>query len=486
MDSVDINLEQRILLSILEHPKKKVRLKLLAETTPEDFGSDWGRECREVMDRQIEMGKGLGTALDFASMPSLSREAANWIKGTPKRRRRAVRRTLEQVDALSHQLKKVRRIRSGLEGLEQASTFLMKERVTEKDLISFRGILEDTLLQTQEGSKRQPMLHIGAGQSKEELQEMVDQTLADRHELFVTTGMKALDEAYGGFAKGNVVTISANSGGGKTALALNLAAEMARSGLRTHYCTLEMTKQETVDRVTANIAQVPHDHIRLGTCSPVEKKKVTKSWQKFRKQARKRNGRLSIWDTKEEEEFTPQQLELSIKAMKYDVVIVDYITLFSSKHSDTWKMQMDYSRYFKKMAKRLGVVIILLTQLNEDDQIKYGKSIKENTDYWFYWKYGEDEEDDDQIEMKTGKARHSKKKSIQLTMQLDTMTITGTLEEMPIVGQRTGDPIVDDNEEETPRRRRRKGKKRKTKKAGSKRKKKGKTQKAVEKLRGFA
>jgi replicative DNA helicase len=483
MDTINLNLEQNILLTILEHPKKKVRLKALAETKPEDFGSEWGRECREVMDAQIELDKGLGTALDFAELPSLTKEAANWIKGTVKRRKRAVKRSLDQVDHLIYELKFTGRIRSCLEGMEYASSVLMGETISENDLDKAGSHLEGALLGLKGKYTSQPMLHIGSGQSLDDLNSMIDATLSDRKDLFVTTGMDALDEAYGGFAKGNVVTISANSGGGKTALALNMATEMARRGLRTHYCTLEMTKQESVDRITANLAQVPHDNIRLGNCSPNEKKRIVKAWRRYRKIARKRHGRLSIWDTKEEDEFTPQMLELSIKAMKYDVVVVDYITLFSSKHSDTWKMQMEYSRFFKKMAKRLNCVIVLLTQLNEDDQIKYGKSIKENTDYWFYWKYGEDEEDDEQTDMKTGKARHSKKKTIQLHMKLDTMTITGTLEEMPIAGQRINGPI---HEEKGSSKKEKKGRKGRKRQKEGRKKSKSRTQTAVEELSSFS
>lgn len=471
MKTINTKVEQRLLLCALEHPKAKIRNKILGEAIVEDFGSEYGIETREVMDAQLQRGKGLGTALDFAEMPSLSPEAQDFIQGTSKSRRRAMRYTEDQVDGLIYKLKTTRRLRDAFRGVEAASAILMASKITENGFKKFKNILEDTLMKMDEGFDQQPMHHLGTGQSKEDLQDLIKRTNADRKTSLIATGMDVLDQAYGGFARGNVVTVSANSGGGKTALALNLSVNMALKGLNSLYCSLEMSEAEATDRISANIAQVPHENIRLGQQNRKQKKRVAKAWKRFWKASRKLNGRLTVWD-KKDSDFTPQQLEISAKPFKYDVIVIDYITLFANKYGDTWKMQMEYSRFLKQMAKRLNCVVIILTQLNEDDQIKYGKSIKENTDYWFYWRYEEEEEEDGQTEMKTGKARHSRKKNFTLNMALETMTITGSLEEIPITGNRIPPTI------ET-KRDRKKGKK------GKKGKKRSRSAEAVRELGSF-
>ena len=107
----------------------------------------------------------------------------------------------------------------------------------------------------------------------------------------------------------------------------------------------------------------------------------------------------------------------------YDVVIIDYITLFDSKGMDTWKMQMEYSRYLSLVAKRLNCVIVLLSQLSDDERIKYGRAILENTDYWLWWPYGEEEEETGNVELRLAKARHGRRARIQAKFMLDIMSI---------------------------------------------------------------
>jgi len=433
MKIIDPRSEQRLLICALDHHKSKVRNWILANTDAIDFGSEFAKEVREVMDKQIQRGKPLGNCVDFSEMPSLSQEAQEFIRGTSKLRKKVTLYSKEEVEALVYKIKLHKRLRAAFSGLEKASSILMNKKVDEDHIQDFKATLEDTLMKIDEEFDGQPMEHIGMGQSKEDLERMVESVINPRPDQFIKTGIPTLDKLFT-FARGNVVTVSANSGGGKTIFALLLAKAAAAIGHKVLYYSLEMGKDELNDRLASNLAQVEHDRIRSGQLNPREKKTIAKQLRKYRKKLRKRKGRLTIWDVKND--ATPQNLEVAAKPFKFDIMIVDYITLFSSKYNDTWKMQMEYSRYFKQMAKRQNCMIIILSQLTEDEQIKYGRSIKENTDYWFYWVYGDDEEEDGQTEMKTGKARHNKKRSITLKMDLDYMTITGSLEELPVATTR--------------------------------------------------
>lgn len=429
MKVIDPKTEQRLLICALDHPKKKIRNLILGRTDTADYGSEFAKEAREVMDRQLQRGKPLGTAIDFAEMPSLSQEAQEFVRSTAKTRKKVASYSKEDVEALIYKLHLHKRLRQAFAGLEKASEILMKPKVDEEGLDEFKTILENTLMEVGEEFDDQPMQHIGTGQSEEEMEELIDRVVNPEAQTFIKTGT-ALDKLYT-LARGNVVTISANSGGGKTAFALNLATSAAALGYKALYYSLEMSKLELNGRLSSSVAQVNHDRIRDGRLNKDEKKDVSKAMRKYRKRLKKTKGRLTIWDVKTDS--TPMKLELAAKPFKFDIIVIDYITLFSSKFQDTWKMQMEYSRFLKQMAKRMNCLVIILSQLNEDEQIKYGKAIKENTDYWFYWRYGEEEEEEGQTEMKAGKARHNKKKSINLNMMLDVMTITGSVEEMSSV-----------------------------------------------------
>ena len=91
---------------------------------------------------------------------------------------------------------------------------------------------------------------------------------------------------------------------------------------------------------------------------------------------------------------------------------------------DTWKMQLEYSRYLKLMAKRLNCVIILITQLNDDERVKYGQGIEENADYWIWWPWRDDQEKETgDVVLRLAKARHAKPGRVDAKFTLDVMRI---------------------------------------------------------------
>ena len=87
-------------------------------------------------------------------------------------------------------------------------------------------------------------------------------------------------------------------------------------------------------------------------------------------------------------------------------------------------MQLEYSRYLKQMAKRLNCVVVTLTQVNTNDQVKYGTAVEENLDTWFKWKWREDEEQlTNQADVKLALCRHAPPASFPAKFELDKMTI---------------------------------------------------------------
>lgn len=76
------------------------------------------------------------------------------------------------------------------------------------------------------------------------------------------------------------------------------------------------------------------------------------------------------------------------------------------------------------MAKRLNCIVVLLTQLSDEERVKYGKAIEENTDYWIWWRWREDEEQETgDVELKLAKARHTSPRKFPAKFMLDRMKI---------------------------------------------------------------
>lgn len=430
MNLTDSRTEQKLLICALENKIPRLRNLILANTVPDDFGTDFGQEVRERMDTLLQLGKPLGSAIDFSSDPGLSKKAKRFIRGTPKRRTVAKKLTSKRITKLIDNLKAHRRVRVAYDCVEKGAE-LLNGAVREKEFDEFCTLLEDTLIGVKKSFDKQPLLHIGKGQSKEDLRKLQEQLTEKRAHKFIPTGLEALDHYIRGFERGNLVTLTANSGGGKSAVALNMAINQYLAGYNVCVVSLEMQMIELMHRILSRLTKISHDVVRVqDDYGKGEIVTVKKTLSKLRRRGRKKDARFTIWDV--QDELTPTQIELSLKPFKYDSIYVDYLTLLSAKNfRDLWRMQMDYSRFFKQSTKRMDCVITALTQMSEDDEIKYGRAVKENTDYWLRWQYGEEEEEVGETTFYLAKARNARKRSFPVQFMMDRMTIASRIEELP-------------------------------------------------------
>ena len=432
MNLIDSRTEQKLLLGALECRIPKLRHYILAETMPDDYGSKFGIEVRERMDKLIQLDKPLGSAVDFSADPGLSKNAKKFIRATPKLRKIAKNLSRKRINKLIDILKNTKRGRIAFDCLEKGAETL-EDAVGEKEIDEFCNILEDSLVNLKKGFERQPLLHIGKGQSKEDLKVLEKRLTEKRVNRFIPTGLEALDYYIKGFERGNLVTLSANSSGGKTAVALNMAINQYLAGCNVCFISMEMRDLELLHRLISRLTKIPHDIVRMqNDYGSGEIIKVKKAVRKLRRRGIKKKARFTIWDV--QDDLTPQQIELSLKPFKYDSLYVDYLTLLHHRFKDIWRMQMEYSRFFKGTCKRLDCVTNVLTQMNEDDEIKYGRAVKENTDYWIRWQYGEEEEEEGETEFNLAKARHGRKRTFPVQFMMDKMTIRTRIEELPLEG----------------------------------------------------
>ena len=432
MNLIDSRTEQKLLLGVLECRIPKLRNYILAETLPDDYGSKFGIEVRERMDKLIQLDKPLGSAVDFSSDPGLSKNAKKFIRGTPKLRKAAKNINRKRINKLIDILKATKRARIAYDCLEKGAEVL-EDAIGEKEIDEFCAVLEDSLVNLKKGFERQPLLHIGKGQSKEDLKNLTNRLTEKRANRFIPTGLEALDYYIKGFERGNLVTLSANSSGGKTAVALNMAINQYLAGYSVCFVSMEMRDLELLHRMLSRLTKTPHDIIRMqNDYGPGEIIKISKTLKKLRRRGIKKKARFTIWDV--QNDLTPPQIELSLKPFKYDSLYIDYLTLLSHKFRDIWRMQLEYSRYFKGTCKRLDCITNVLTQMTEDDEIRYGRAVKENTDYWIRWQYGEEEEEEGETEFHLAKARHGKKRTFPVQFMMDKMTIRTRIEELPLEG----------------------------------------------------
>jgi len=411
-------------MGALQLRSPKLKALILTETVEEDYGTPPGIEIRKRMSSLLRLGKNLGEAADFAEDPAISSVASEFIKGTVDKRTKAASFTEEQVKTLIYRLKLHRNARIFHKSLEDINNISIGN-VDEEKFEKMAAIMEQTLSQVRKGFDQQPLSHIGKRQTDIEAKKLLEDLVTFVPGMFVSTGLPGLDRLIYGWERGNLVTISATRGGGKSTMAMNMGInQYLLTSNNVCYVSMEMTKKELWKRILANVSKVPHDLVRYPkNLKPTQRKQLGSSWKAFHRHGQDKNCTFTIWDIKDSY-FTPMKLESYLAPFMYDVIIVDYVTLFYADGADTWKMQLEYSKYLKAMAKRLNCVVVLLTQLSDEERVKYGRSIEENTDYWIWWRWREDEEQETgDVELKLAKARHTSPRKFPAKFMLDVMKI---------------------------------------------------------------
>jgi len=263
------------------------------------------------------------------------------------------------------------------------------------------------------------MCHIGVGNNSTSV---VKEILDGDATPTIPTGFKTFDEKNGGFFKGGVAVLSANSGGGKSVGALQLAKNMYEAGFSTCVLSLEMPKEQYMARFLSSISGIFANKIFLKRCSKDEKRKVKRAYKEFVLRGKEKKTRWTILAPNSD--MSLDQLLLTCKPYKYDVITIDYISLLKdAAANDQAKALGEIARKCKVFATNTNTLIIILAQLNEEDKVKYARAIVENADHLWTWRYGESERESHQITIKVDKGRNQHCFPFEVTEDFSTMTM---------------------------------------------------------------
>jgi len=179
----------------------------------------------------------------------------------------------------------------------------------------------------------------------------------------IPTGFADLDFKTSGLHNSDLILIAARPAMGKTALALNLAQNAAvHSGVPVAVFSLEMSKDQLVNRMLSSEAMVDGSKMRSG-------KLEDNDWQKVAKAL----GPLSeapifIDDTPG---VSITEIRAKCRRLKLEhnlgLVIIDYLQLMSGSRSKSENRQQEISeisRSLKILAKEINVPVITLSQLS--------------------------------------------------------------------------------------------------------------------------
>lgn len=205
---------------------------------------------------------------------------------------------------------------------------------------------------------------------KDNISEAIADWLNTEKKEYTKTGFETLDKYNSGLTEPELLVVAARPGIGKTALSVQLLNNFLKQNKSIYYVSLEMSKRQIFERMTANYCKIFNLKIRQKILNSDEVSLIQHYIEVLQ------NKNLTINDNSE---LTIEDLKMY--AYGKDIVIIDYIQLLNSKKTfKTEYEKLEYiSREIKKTAKQNKQIIVCLAQLNrsvEKDKISTLGSIK--------------------------------------------------------------------------------------------------------------
>jgi replicative DNA helicase len=191
--------------------------------------------------------------------------------------------------------------------------------------------------------------------------------------LGVRSGFADLDSLTTGFQKSDLIILAARPSVGKTSLALNIAEHAAvRDKRSVGIFSLEMSKEQLVQRLLSSVAGIDADRLRTGFLEEMDFTRLAPAMNALSE------AQLYIDDTP-----SISTMELRTKARRLqaeaglDLVVVDYLQLMqaASTTKDANRVQevSEISRGLKGLARELSVPVIALSQLSRQPEMRNEK-----------------------------------------------------------------------------------------------------------------
>lgn len=202
--------------------------------------------------------------------------------------------------------------------------------------------------------------------------ERLDQLQRSNGELRgVPSGFVDVDNVLAGFQPSNLVVLAARPGMGKTAFSLNIAQSMAVfAKKRVGFFSLEMSKEELVDRLLVSQADIDAWRLKTGRLEQADYMKLSEAM-----------GVLAEVDLFIDDSPGLTIYEMRTRARRLmlehaiDVLFVDYLQLAHGRTHDNRVQEVaEISQGLKNIARELKIPVIALSQLSRAIESRGDKS----------------------------------------------------------------------------------------------------------------
>lgn len=188
----------------------------------------------------------------------------------------------------------------------------------------------------------------------------------------VRTGYTGIDNLTDGLHKSDLIILAARPSVGKTSFAMNVVGNVAMQGFTCAVFSLEMSKEQIVQRLLCSIADVSMSHAARGEMTEQE-------WTRFMR-ANEILSKSNIY-IDDSAVIIPREMLSQCRRLKakqgLDLVMIDYIQLMDSgtksKEDSRQREITEISRNLKLLAKEINVPVIALSQLSRAVETRKGR-----------------------------------------------------------------------------------------------------------------
>jgi replicative DNA helicase len=183
----------------------------------------------------------------------------------------------------------------------------------------------------------------------------------------LATGYTDLDRMTSGLQKSDLILIAARPSMGKTALALNIAMNVVKNGASVALFSLEMSKEQYVQRIISQEAMVDSTKLRTGSLDDDDWTRVINTMSLIS------DCKIFIDDTPSVTLFEMMSKCRRLKIEKgLDLIVVDYLQLMSDGgRTDNRQQEIsNISRGLKTLARELNCPVLALSQLSRAPELR--------------------------------------------------------------------------------------------------------------------
>lgn len=196
---------------------------------------------------------------------------------------------------------------------------------------------------------------------QETLVEIVAELTGSKTAVYYPTGYPSIDKYVSWFTPGQLNIIAARPSVGKTFFSLNICLKQIDAGYKVAFFSMEMINKEIIQRILSRNSGMPVAQMQQ-QASDAQLIQINKAMEKLDHQLKN----LTLIDNI----FSLPGLLRSIKQLhkkqQTQIFYIDYLQLIESKGSNRNLEIEKITRSLKLLAMQLGVVIILLSQLNRE------------------------------------------------------------------------------------------------------------------------